>query len=83
MKFSRIAFVILFAFYLISCKNGVDKKSNTEQEKNTVPSTEYQKTEKSFPKLDRQKPVEKRLDKEVKKEKLKAMDTLKPVKAIP
>lgn len=83
MKFSRIVFVILFLFYLISCQNGIGEKRDAPPKENVVPSTEYQKTEKSLPKLDGQKPSEKPLNKEVKKKKLKAMDTLKPVVAVP
>lgn len=66
---------------MISCQNGTDKRPNDEPKKNTVPSSEYQKIEKSLPKLDRHKPFEKPLDKELKKKKLKAIDTLKPVVA--
>lgn len=83
MKFSRIILVILFVYNLISCNENSNEKHNTEPKIKSVPSTEYQKTEKSIPKLDRQKPVQKHLDKEIKKKKLKKTDTLKPIVAIP
>ncbi len=83
MKSSRIVFVILCYFHLISCQNGIEKKRDVEQDKNAVPSTEHQETEKSLPQLNRQRPIEKRLDKEEKKKKLKAIDTLKPITAAP
>jgi len=83
MKFSRITVVILLLFALISCQNGLGKKHDAEPKKQTVPSTEYQKIEKSLPKLNRQKPIKQPVDKELKKKKSRAMDTLKPVTAIP
>ncbi|TMM58350.1 hypothetical protein FEE95_02660 [Maribacter algarum] len=83
MNFSRIQVAILLSILFISCQNEAGKKSDIEPNNKVFPSTEYQKTKKSVPKSERQKPVEKQLDKELKKKKLKAMDTLKPVVALP
>lgn len=68
---------------MISCQNGIGKKRDVETQKKTIPSTEYQKTEKSIPKFNRAKPAKKPLEKEIKKKKIKAIDTLKPVVARP
>lgn len=68
---------------MISCQNGISKKNGAQPKENIIPSAEDQKTKKTLPKLDQQKPTEKPLNKEVKKNKLKAMDTLKPIVAIP
>lgn len=83
MKFSRIIFLLAFFFYLISCQNGIDKKSNEEPKKNTVPTTNFKKIEKSTPELNRENSIQKQPEKEEKKKKLKAIDTLMPLKAIP
>ncbi|MEP3207885.1 MAG: hypothetical protein ABJN95_01775 [Maribacter sp.] len=82
MKFSRIVFAILFLYYLISCQNGISDKHEVDPKKNEIPSTDRQKSEESFPKPHRHKPIKKTLDKEVKKKKSKAIDTLKPLVAI-
>lgn len=83
MKFSRIALVILYTLCLISCQNDTSNKNEVKPKKKPVPSKEYHKTEKSSPKLDVVKPVKKPYDTKVKKKKLKAIDTLKPITVIP
>jgi len=83
MKFSRIVFFSITLFYLGSCQNYVGKEHETAPQKNVAPSTDYQKTDEEIPAYDRQKPAEKPLKKEEKKAKLKKIDTLKPLVAIP
>ena len=83
MKFSRIVLAILFPFISISCSNKVDSKRTIEQDKNTFPSTEHQKTKKSSPQIEEQNPLKNAPSKELKKKQLKKIDTLKPVAAIP
>ncbi|MFS4493273.1 hypothetical protein [Maribacter sp. 2308TA10-17] len=83
MKFPRILFILVFCFSLSSCQNGVNEKRTGEPNKSPIPSTEYKKRGKSNPKLEQQKSIEKPVDQEAKKKKVKAMDTLKPVTAIP
>lgn len=83
MILPRIVFVLLVLFHLVSCKDSVIEKHDAEQNNTKVPSTEYQKIEKPKPNGDSQRPNEESLDKELKKKKRKAIDTLKPVVAIP
>lgn len=85
MNFSQIALVTIFLFCLVSCQNVTGKVSSEEEKKNQAPSIESRKTEKSLPKLNQQRPTVKPQEKEVekKKKKIKAIDTLKPVVAIP
>ncbi len=82
MKCSRIVFTILFLFYLMSCQNGIGDTREVAPKKNEIPATDYQKSEESFPKPSRHKPIKIPLDNEVKKKKSKAIDTLKPLVAI-
>jgi len=83
MNFSQILFATVFLFSLSSCLNGVDKKQKTAPQKNENPSTEIQKREKSIPKFDSQKPVDKPMHEEIEKKKEKAIDTLKPIVTVP
>lgn len=83
MKFSQIVFLITVFFFVTSCQNGVNQEREIEPQKNRTPSTDYQKTDEGTPVFERQEPAEKPLEKEVKKAKLKTIDTLKPLVAIP
>jgi len=83
MNFSRIVFLLVFCFCSTSCQDGTKEKSGSEKKEIQATPKESRKTEKSFPKLDLQKPTKKSLDKDMKKKKRKALDTLKPVVAAP
>lgn len=83
MNFPQNLFATVFLLALSSCLNGVDEKQRAAPQKSVNPSTEIQKREKSIPKFDSQKPVDRTIDEETKKKKQKAIDTLKPVVTIP
>jgi len=83
MKLPQIIFSICIILSLVSCLNGASDKINPSQKNKPVPSTKYQKPVKSHPKSDRKESIEKPIDKELQQKKLKGIDTLKPVVAIP
>jgi hypothetical protein len=83
MKFTQIAYFLLLPFFLISCKNALEEKPDLEQKDSEIPSIEQQRLEKSLPDLRRKNLEEKPRKNEVKKSKAKAIDTLKPLVAIP
>lgn len=75
--------MVVITLFLLSCQNGVGKKRKIDTNKEKVPSIEREKIEKPIPQLQQPGRNATPFEKQVKKKRLKAIDTLKPLKAIP
>ena len=75
--------MIVFFIFLFSCQNRQEeKKANTPTE-NSIPSSEHKKLEKSHPVNEQQRSIERPVDQDSHKKKLRALDTLKPITTVP
>jgi len=83
MNFTRIPLLLVFLFLFLSCENGLKNKPDLEQQDSNIPSIEQPQSEESLRELRKQKNQEGPVKNEVKKRKLKTLDTLKPLVAIP
>lgn len=72
-----------FFFLIFSCQNGDRENKTNMPNEITIPSSEHKKFEKSNPRNNQQKTIEKPIDQNTQKKKSRAIDTLKPVTTVP
>lgn len=83
LLFRKLTLILSILCCAISCRDAIGDQPNTSPKKSNSSDTESREIEKSIDKTGRPIPVKTPINKEVKKKKIKARDTLKPIAVIP